>query len=521
MNENFRLLANAIYCEIEDINTKLMLKSNNVENNGKETFENVMDFYITSHAMSFLKNICLGLEKSIGTIFNMRCILEAKALLVCYEKGDLSDEQLGLFKLQFAVIEYRKYKDFFNMQEIISKKDLEQNYNKTVKKFEECCPKHINLNKVLKSNLPCFLQEKISFEYLIKHYLGEGELCMYKTCSQFIHPNDNNTLYKINIENYFAFIIDYIINKYVFCDKLKPNRTFIQKYNFYVGEQNSVPFKINEIVNKQVNELKKCTRVFEKFYGINYHSNTFSVLIYLLKDITADFLFGLTEQVKIKWKVILELVAIMDYLYPIGEKFEKVDNRYKLFVLHTKKQLYDNNGINEEWSQIYSIYKTMFPNGVTKEEFYKNFNSILGFLIDEKGMCDNNLSKINLINLVKYFANKFKNTDESPNQDLSKIMMLNYIEGQFLSHSNGYMYYSNSGAWEDCNSVVQIFDFAIIYNLNKILQNYNFHSKIEETNEFKTLRNCVRNVIKNYKNLMTEKFHLMSSVEKIDRIKLK
>lgn len=83
MDENIRFLANTIYCEIENINTKLMRKSNNVENNGKETFENIIDFYITSHAMSFLKNICLGLEKSIGTILNMRCILEAKALLMC------------------------------------------------------------------------------------------------------------------------------------------------------------------------------------------------------------------------------------------------------------------------------------------------------------------------------------------------------------------------------------------------------------------------------------------------------
>ena len=442
-------------------------------------------------------------------------------MLICYKKGDLSDKQIELFKLQFAVIEYKKYKDFFNMQEIISKEDLEQNYNKTLEKFEEYCPKHINLKKVLKTNLPCFLQEKISFEYLIKRYLSDGELCMYKTCSQFIHPNDNNTLYKINIEKYFAFIIDYIKNKYIVLKKLKPNQTFLQKYNFYVYEQNSVAFKINEIVNKQVNELKKSIDVFEKFYGINYQSNTFSVLIYLLKDITVDLLFGLTEQVKMKWKVVLEIVAVMDYLYPIGEELKKINNRYKLFVLHTKKQLYDNNGINEEWSEIYSIYKTMFPNGLTKEEFNKKFNSILGFLIDKKGMCDNNLSKINLINLVKCFANKFKNVDESPNRDLSKIMMLNYIESQTLSHSNGYMYYSNSGAWEDCNSVVQTFDFAIIYNLNKILQNYNCHSKIEETNEFKTLRNCVRNVIKNYKNLMEEKFHLISSVEKIDRIKLK
>lgn len=80
-----------------------------------------------------------------------------------------------------------------------------------------------------------------------------------------------------------------------------------------------------------------------------------------------------------------------------------------------------------------------------------------------------------------------------------------------------YMYYSNSGAWGDCNSVIQAFDITLLYNLEKIFLNYKLHSIVEESNQYKTLRNCVRNVIKRYNDLMCEKFDLINNIKKMDR----
>ena len=517
MDKEIRIIANHIYCVIENLNTKLMHKSEDEKNYGNETFEEIMDFYITSHAMSFLKNICLEQEKSLGTILNMRCILEAKALLKCYKKGDLNEKQIDLFKLQYAIVEYRKYKEFFNMQNIIFEEDLKANYNNVVEKFKEYCPKSINLNRVLKTKMPCLLQEKASFEYLIKCYLSEAELCMYKTCSQFIHPNDNNTLWRIDINSYFKFILNYILEKYIICKENKIKGTFFQLYNLYVNEKDSISFKISEIVNKQVKELQKLIDVFIKFYGINYHSNTFLILTYLLKDITSDFLFGLTEQVKIKWKIVIEIFAIMDYLYNIGDDYENICNRYKLFVMHTKNQLFANNCVETKSDEIYNLYKNMFPSGLNKNDFDKQFSTTLGFLIGEKGMNNNQMNEINLTSMVKHFAYELKNPDIFSNYDISKIIILNYIESQILSHSNGYMYYSNSGAWGDCNSVIQAFDIILLYNLEKIFLNYKLHSIVEESNQYKTLRNCVRNVIKRYNDLMCEKFDLINNIKKMDR----
>ncbi len=520
MDKKLILIANNIYCAIENLNTKLMHQSEDEKNDGKETFEEIMDFYITSHAMSFLKNICLGLEKSLGTFLNMRCILEAKALLECYKKGDLNEEKIDLFKLQYAIIEYKKYKEFFNMQGIIFKENLKENYDNVVEKFKKCCPKNVNLNKVLKTNLPFLLQTNISFEHLIKDYLSKEELCMYKTCSQFIHPNDNNTLWKFNIDSYYILILNFLINKYINFNKNETKATFFQLYNMYVNEKDSIPYKINEIVNKQVNELQKVIDVFVKFYGINYHSNTLFILCNLLKDITSDFLFGFTEQVKIKWKISIEIFAIMDCLYNIGDDYENIYNRYKLLVMHTKNQLYANNCIDTKTDEIYNLYKNMFPNGLNKNDFDKLFKTTLGFLIGEKGMNNDKMNAINLTSIVRHFADKLKNLDMTPNNSISKIIILNYIESQILSHSNGYMYYSNSGAWRDCNSVIQTFDIALLYNLEKIFLNYKLHSIAEESNQFKTLRNCVRNVIKRYKNQSMQKINLINNTEKIDRTKL-
>ena len=63
MLDNLKNIANIIYLQIEDINKELMHKSEDCNNDGKETFEDVMNFYITSHAMSFLKKLVFRIGK--------------------------------------------------------------------------------------------------------------------------------------------------------------------------------------------------------------------------------------------------------------------------------------------------------------------------------------------------------------------------------------------------------------------------------------------------------------------------
>ena len=523
MLDNLKNIANIIYLQIEDINKKLMHKSEDCNNDGKETFEDVMNFYITSHAMSFLKNLCLGLEKSLGTILNMRCILEGKAFLECHSKNGFTEEQLELFKVQFAIIEHKQYKDFIDMENVIFPEDLEKNYNSAVEKFKNSCPNGIKLNKVLKTGFPCLLKEKFKFEHIVKEYSTEDELCMYKTCSQFIHPNDCNTLFNLDITMHYVYILNYILERYIDNKTLNCKISFTDFHNILTNEKDSISYKIKGITLQQVELLSKCASVFTQFYGNNYNSNVLNILIKLLQDITEDSLFGLSEQVKVKWKIILEIVATMDALFDFHKSYEEVQNCYKLLVMHTKKQLNTNNNIqNVDLNEAYKCYKTLYPNGLDFENFEKEFNSTLGFLVNDKGLKNknNNNEKITLTVLVKTLLSKFTNESTEPNKDICKIMNLNYIESQMLSHSNGYMYYSNSGAWCDSDSVILSFDYCMCYILQKFLNVYNVHSIIDETKRYKTIRNCLRNSIERYKCLVEEKSNLMKSMGKIDRTKL-
>ena len=346
---------------------------------------------------------------------------------------------------------------------------------------------------------------------------------MYKTCSQFIHPNDCNTLFNLDITVYYAYILNYILERYIDNKTLNCKISFTDFHNILTNEKDSISYKIKGITLQQVELLSKCASVFTQFYGNNYNSNVLNILIKLLQDITEDNLFGLSEQVKVKWKIILEIVATMDALFDFHKSYEEVQNCYKLLVMHTKKQLNTNNNIqNVDLNEAYQCYKTLYPNGLDFENFEKEFNSTLGFLVNDKGLKNknNNNEKITLTVLVKTLLSKFTNESTEPNKDICKIMNLNYIESQMLSHSNGYMYYSNSGAWCDSDSVILSFDYCMCYILQKFLNVYNVHSIIDETKRYKTIRNCLRNSIERYKCLVEEKSNLMKSMGKIDRTKL-
>lgn len=61
-----------------ELNYKLLKQSE--DKKSEFTIENVFDFYISSHAISFLKNLYFGFFTSKGTCLNVRCIIEGLAL---------------------------------------------------------------------------------------------------------------------------------------------------------------------------------------------------------------------------------------------------------------------------------------------------------------------------------------------------------------------------------------------------------------------------------------------------------
>ena len=85
-------------------------------NKGDEcNYDEVFDFYITSNAISFLKNVYLGFITSQTFFLNIRCIIEGLAVKKAFEKNYFTITNFNLLKVQAPIIEYHQYKEFQNI----------------------------------------------------------------------------------------------------------------------------------------------------------------------------------------------------------------------------------------------------------------------------------------------------------------------------------------------------------------------------------------------------------------------
>ena len=92
----------------------------------------IVDFHITSNALSLLKNLYHGYQDSIGSLQNVRCIIEGIALKKMYSAGDISTEQIELLQKQVFLIEYNEYNKFDLIDKILIPEKLERDYKEAV-----------------------------------------------------------------------------------------------------------------------------------------------------------------------------------------------------------------------------------------------------------------------------------------------------------------------------------------------------------------------------------------------------
>lgn len=119
---------------------------------------------------------------------------------------------------------------------------------------------------------------------------------------------------------------------------------------------------------------------------------------------------------------------------------------------------------------------------------------MLGYLINENG-CAPSLSFI-----VRDFIKQF-DKDDNGQISLGKGMLLEYCESQMLSHANGYMWFSNSGAFNDVNHIICGIIMSSIYIIEKMLSTFKIYSKVENKTQYKSIINVLRNSLKRLKEL--------------------
>jgi len=452
------------------------------------TFKQISDFYLSSHMMSYLKNTYLEFTQSRGTYFSARCILEGIALYKLFELGKISKEMIELLKRNYFLLEYKNYsKDFKLLTTITNYQTMKKNYTKAILTYKTIL-KEYNLKtikKILNCRVPFLLGSYSNYEEIILETLGENGLLIYKNLSFVIHPHDSNHI----VNSDFSVFIDYIDFFVVEYLESAPGSSIDKTIEFDLAKyifHPSLPGVPNPTKNyhksllEQLECLNKIIVAFnKKFTSKNMISDILNTYKYLFYDLSIDMLIGLPEQVKMKFKMMIEMFSVF-HLFSI-KSYDEIQNtqddiRMLLYTHHAiiKSKLNSNLEYEDEMELVYTRFKRWASSDMSLEEFAKKYLTTFGFLIEKSGSVRNISNTVNVF--LKDLFSDTKNPQEITN---IAIYQLYYAESQMLSHANGYMINANAGAWSDDINVMNIIETMLFYMLDSILFQFRLHSKIE------------------------------------------
>jgi len=491
---------NLLFGKIYEYNYKLMKKSEDNSMEGRYDFIEIFDFYITSHALSLIKNIYHGYWGSLGMLQNVRCILEGLAMKRMYQRGDISQDQIDLLQVQEFLIEYRYYSRFPDMLDsILIPEKLKKDYDDACDVYDFKLKSQFDskqIKKIVKSNIPFLCDPAISHRYLINKYLGEDYATAYGLCSQVIHPSENVS-FKVGEYNHFIMLAyAMIVNEY---SQLPPQKTTLQTHTF-MSMSSDIAKELYEIIGTETKVIEGIAEVFSNFFEDNYVSNTLYTVSLLCQEMMFDRLTGFSEQVKVKWKIMLELLSVFYYEYVNQGLCEE---RYWLLKEHQNIQIARNCNHPYDVTSAYEVYQKMYPHGCDKETFENSYIQLTGYTIDENG------NVVTLTNMVDRLVHKFSAGEGK--SAFEQIMKIDYVESQMISHANGYMWFANSGAWMDTYNIFQATDASLLFVLNEVQTLFEMHRAVKQTRKYKSIINVLRNSQKKISELMRRKLELMKT----------
>ena len=465
-------------------NQTLRKRSDDEKTFGSESLCEVIDFYLTTQAMEYIKGFLMSQIGSPGMLLAARCFLEGLAIKRMYEQKQITDLQIDLLRHQVNLIEYRYYSKFDDIaSEILIPEKLEEDYKQTVEFFRSKLSEKFSekqIHAIVKSDVPFLCNPNTLFRDLVERFLGEHAVKMYGLFSQAIHPSVNDFYSTEGIWVTIPDLLSLIVEEF---KNIPASKTTFQNY-CSLTTTSPMSRQYHDLVNQECTALKSICNVFDSFFENNYTSNTLTTIILLLQDACSDKLLGLCEHVKSKWKIILEICASFFACYTTCPD----ERHFKLIEEHERMQIKRN--LKEEYSseKAYEIYKSLYPNGVDYKSFEKGFQTTCGYTIDEMGRAKS------LSQIVREYIGHFASI--SSNVSWDRVMLLDYVESQMISHANGYMWYANSGSWGDITNTIIGSDLCIRYTLQAISAVFSIHKTVEGNNKYKPIRNVLRNGIK-------------------------
>lgn len=349
---------NNLYASIKRVYLDLLLKKANNPDYIGATFDDAMQLSITSNSLSLIKGFIQNNHYSITHALNMRNIIECLGLIKMDKSGDISDKQKEeLFVEQYKLIKYRSYSksDKRNYSSIINYEKLGKAYLDAKKVFLKYGFNENKFKKIEKNRIPFLCDEEINYYSLLKQYYREL-LEPYIVLSMMIHPSSyhnfrNDDYYNQITGQMFALLIELYGNneqekelRYDEEDKETYSKTLIRKLLL--------------ICNKQAQICKDIRNFFnEKLGKSNFVSNFFNELMLVIHDINTDSHLGFTENIKSKFKVIVEMFACFNKVYFV--EYEKGEYLYDMLNKHYNYKLKSlfNIDTNEDIKMLYENYK--------------------------------------------------------------------------------------------------------------------------------------------------------------------
>ena len=490
------------YRRLKTCNNDLLQKSNNYKPDDNNLIIDSLLFYISSFGMSYIKNLYLHIEDSIGNIVNARCIIEGFAILEHLKEHKNDPDKNNLLRLQAFILEKKTYAKYKSMdQKIFDLKSINYNYEKAKEIFKSTLDFNSKeFNYLGNSTIP-FIGENTSYENLVAEKFGETFRTLYKLLSLLSHPHDgrNDFQHEKGLEDITEIILGFLEKQF--------SNYLEHKGGLETEWDNTLKYSpIHGVVSKQQKALQTvCEVLIKEGYA------SFGFLLYELSlmhwDFYLDLALGFTEHGTTKWKYYAELLGIL-YIASNNLYFAR---EAKMLYYHTQVQfeyLVYRNIMKSHVDQVYKEYLILYPNGVSKENFFDSYLKPLGFLIDENGNLPS-LRKI-VTDMLDHICPDIwdnKVTDGKNELVLSEYLKLKYDESQNMSHANGYMFFTPKGAWEDGLNVALYVDLV----LEKILEVFLITEKKNSISGNKTSRNIIRNYVKKMKPLIALKGKFFAS----------
>ena len=507
-----------LYASLKGYNNDLLHKANSPNYKGAN-FTDAIDLAITSNALSLIKSLFQNNHYSITNALNLRNLIECYVLLVMDEKGDITDTQKMLFVEQYKLIEYESYAKggTDKYKSILDLEDLEARYLSGKEKFLEVVKSESKLKRIVNSRIPFLCDEKVNYNKLIEKYCPSF-LQAYIYLSRMIHPTSYESFR--NIDYYvkiFGAIVKTVTAKYKDITPKATELTYFNEqavvYGLGLPTDNNYGQQLFDILQEQCDVLQKVVNEFQRVYGEkSYVKNFLAEVSSALFDVNTDSQLGYTENVKLKFKVIAEMFACFHRVY-FSNDSEEIDYYYKILLSHDLlkvKEQAKQEVTDDEKDFVYKKYLQNHPSSkLTKDEFFKEFNKQLGFLVDGEGNTPT-LGQLVDEYLDKVYEDAPMANNEIKIKDFYRVV---YKESNNMSHGCGYLFFSNIGAWMDDINVLQFLDHSVIYFLMRTGILFAVYS--EESEDYKKISDLLRSSYIEMGNLIERKMKILTSVKRI------